>query len=429
MTGIILVILLLLLLVLGFPVFLSLAVPAVVVLLVFQSSIEPTIIVQRMIAGVNSFTLLALPLFVFVADIIAKGQMGQRIIRFMQSLVGHLKGGVAITVVLASLVFGSISGSGTASMLALGGVFLAALREGNYKDEFSFGIISISSSLSSLVPPGIAMILYATITGTSVKEVFLVGLSVGIFFGVVLAIYGIYYAIKNKIEVADKFNVKNFLANLKSSFWVLLTPVIILGGIYGGFVTPTEAAALAVLYVFFIEVFIYRSFHIKEIYQIAFDSAKTSVMVLILIASGTLLSWVMSTAQIPQTIGNLLINVPPSVIMLIITIVFLIIGMFMDGFSAMVILVPIVYPVVQRIGVDPALFGLLVVMNTAIGTNTPPFGIHIFAGMSIFKVSFGKMVRALLPFVALSIVSLLIITYFPSVGLWLPKLMSTITGN
>ena len=209
----------------------------------------------------------------------------------------------------------------------------------------------------------------------------------------------------------------------------MLTPVIILGGIYGGFVTPTEAAALAVLYVFIIEVFVYRSFHIKEIYEIAFESAKTSVMILILIAAGTILSWVMSTAQIPQTIGNLLVDVPPSIVLLMITIVFLSIGMFMDGFSAMVILVPIVFPIVQRLGMDPALFGLLIVMNTAIGTNTPPFGIHIFAGMSKFKVSYGMMVKSLLPFIGLSIISLLIITYIPAVGLWLPNLMDAISGN
>jgi C4-dicarboxylate transporter DctM subunit len=422
-TGIFLVTLMIGLLFLGFPVFIALTMPATLAVLLFGTGVEPTIVVQRMISGVNSFTLLAIPLFVFLADIIARGVMGDKIVNLTQAMVSHLKGGVAITVVLASLVFGAISGSGTASMLALGGVFLIALRQGKYDDEFSYGIISVSSSLSSLIPPGVAMILYATITGTSVKDVFLVGLSVGILFGVVLALYGIYYAIKNKIPVTGKFDMKVFAAALKDSIWTVLAPIIILGGIYGGFVTPTEAAALATVYALIIEVFVYRSFKLKEIYEIAFQSAKTSIMILILIAAGTIMSWVMTIAQIPQTVGHLLLNVPDAMVLLIITLTFIILGMFIDGFSAMVIMVPILFPVIQKMGMDPALFGLLIVMNTAIGTNTPPFGIHIFAGVSKFNVSYITMVRSLMPFVVVSIISLLIFTYIPGVAMWLPNLL------
>ncbi|HHV65982.1 MAG TPA: TRAP transporter large permease [Peptococcaceae bacterium] len=422
-TGIFLVVFMVGLLFLGFPVFIALTMPATLALLFFGTGVELTIVVQRMISGVNSFTLLALPLFVFLADIIARGVMGDKIVNLTQAMVSHLKGGVAITVVLASLVFGAISGSGTASMLALGGVFLIALRQGKYDDEFSYGIISVSSSLSSLIPPGVAMILYATITGTSVKDVFLVGLSVGIVFGVILALYGIYYAIKNKIPVTGKFDMKTFVAALKDSIWTILAPIIILGGIYGGFVTPTEAAALATVYALIVEVFVYRSFKLKEIYEIAFQSAKTSTMILILIAAGTIMSWVMTIAQIPQTVGYMLLNLSDSMILLIITLTFIILGMFIDGFSAMVIMVPILFPVIQKMGMDPALFGLLIVMNTAIGTNTPPFGIHIFAGVSKFNVSYITMVRSLMPFVIVSIISLLIFTYVPGVALWLPNLL------
>jgi C4-dicarboxylate transporter DctM subunit len=422
-TGIFLVIFMVALLFIGFPVFIALAMPATIALLFFGTGVEPTIVVQRMISGVNSFTLLAIPLFVFLADIIARGVMGDKIVNLTQAMVSHLKGGVAITVVLASLVFGAISGSGTASMLALGGVFLVALRQGKYDDEFSYGIISVSSSLSSLIPPGVAMILYATITGTSVKDVFLVGLSVGIVFGVILALYGIYYAIKNKIPVTGKFDMKTFVVALKDSIWTILAPIIILGGIYGGFVTPTEAAALATAYALIIEVFVYRSFKLKEIYEIAFQSVKTSTMILILIAAGTIMSWVMTIAQIPQTVGYMLLNLSDSMILLIITLTFIILGMFIDGFSAMVIMVPILFPVIQKMGMDPALFGLLIVMNTAIGTNTPPFGIHIFAGVSKFNVSYITMVKSLMPFVVVSIISLLIFTYVPGVAMWLPNLL------
>lgn len=422
-TGIFLVIFMVALLFIGFPVFIALAMPATIALLFFGTGVEPTIVVQRMISGVNSFTLLAIPLFVFLADIIARGVMGDKIVNLTQAMVSHLKGGVAITVVLASLVFGAISGSGTASMLALGGVFLVALRQGKYDDEFSYGIISVSSSLSSLIPPGVAMILYATITGTSVKDVFLVGLSVGIVFGVILALYGIYYAIKNKIPVTGKFDMKTFVVALKDSIWTILAPIIILGGIYGGFVTPTEAAALATAYALIIEVFVYRSFKLKEIYEIAFQSVKTSTMILILIAAGTIMSWVMTIAQIPQTVGYMLLNLSDSMILLIITLTFIILGMFIDGFSAMVIMVPILFPVIQKMGMDPALFGLLIVMNTAIGTNTPPFGIHIFAGVSKFNVSYITMVKSLMPFVVVSIISMLIFTYVPGVAMWLPNLL------
>jgi len=421
--GVFLVVLMILLLFLGFPVFVALAMPASLALLIFGTGVEPTIVVQRMISGVNSFTLLCLPLFVFLADIIARGVMGDKIVAMARESVGFLKGGIAITVVLASLVFGAISGSGTASMLALGGVFLAALREGHYDDIFSYGIIGTSSSLSSLIPPGVAMVLYATITGTSVKDVFLVGLSMGIVYGVILALYGVIYAIKNKIPVTGKFNPKTFLAALKDGFWTLLAPVIILGGIYGGFVTPTEAAVLAVVYALIVEVFIYRSFKLREIFDIAVKSAKTSTMIMILIAAGTIMSWVMTIAQIPQTVGYMLLGVPDALILLIITVVFITLGMFIDGFSAMVIMVPILFPVIRDMGMDPALFGLLIVLNTAIGTNTPPFGIHIFAGVSKFNVTYITMVKALFPFVIVSIISLLIFTYIPSVALWLPNLI------
>ncbi|TWH57313.1 C4-dicarboxylate transporter DctM subunit [Desulfitobacterium sp. LBE] len=422
-TGVFLVIMMIALLFIGFPVFVALAMPAALAIHLFITGVEPTIVVQRMISGVNSFTLLSLPLFVLLADIIARGVMGEKIINLTKEMVGHLKGGIAITVVLASLVFGAISGSGTASMLALGSVFLVALRQGNYDDIFSYGLISTSSSLSSLIPPGVAMILYATITGTSVQDVFLVGLSMGIVFGVILAAYGVFYAIKNKIPVTGKFNLKAFLKSLKEGFWTIIAPVLILGGIYGGFVTPTEAAALAVVYALIIEVFVYRSFKLKEIFSIAIESAKTSTMILVLISAGTIMSWVMTIAQIPQTVGQLLLNVPDSMVLLIITLVFIILGMFIDGFSAMVIMVPILFPVIQRMGMDPALFGLLIVLNTAIGTNTPPFGIHIFAGVSKFNVSYITMVRALMPFVILSLISLLIFTYMPGVALWLPNLL------
>jgi C4-dicarboxylate transporter DctM subunit len=267
------------------------------------------------------------------------------------------------------------------------------------------------------------MILYATITGTSVKEVFLVGLSVGLIFGLALSLYGLYYAIKNNISITGKFNFKTLIIRLIESFWTILAPIIILGSIYGGFATPTEAAALVVGYILIIEVFVYRSFKLKEIYGIALQSAKTSTMILILISAGSLMSWVMTIAQIPQTVGHLLLNVPESVILLIITFVFIIIGMFMDGFSAIVILVPILFPIVQRMGIDPALFGVLVVMNTAIGTNTPPFGLHIFAGVSKFKVSYSTMVVSLLPFCVISIITLFICTYIPAISMWLPNLL------
>lgn len=421
MTGVILVALILILLLFGFPVFLCLAIPASLVVL-FQSGVEPTIIAQRMIAGVNSFSLLALPLFVFVADIIARGVMGEKIINVTRELVGHFKGGIPITVVLASLVFGSISGSGTASLLALGGVFYVALKQSSYKDEFAYGIIATTSSLSSLIPPGIAMILYATITGSSVKAVFLVGLSVGILLGVLFALYGIGYSIVKKIPITIKFNPRMLFKRLKEAFWALLTPILILGSIYGGFMTPTEAAALAVAYVFIIEVFVYRTFSLREIYGIAFESVKTSSMIMILISAGKLLSWVMAIAQIPQSVGNLLTQAPTSVVLLLITLVFIFIGMFMDGFSAMVILVPILFPVIQTIGFNPNLFGVLVVMNTAIGTSTPPFGLHLFAGMSKFKTDYLSMVRGTFPFVIVAVAGLFIFTYFPSVSLWLPEL-------
>jgi len=325
--------------------------------------------------------------------------------------------------VLACLIFGAISGAGAAAVVAIGLVVLGPLMQAGYDTDFSVGLILSSSTLAMLIPPSIAYVLYATITGASVGVLFISGLGAGVIFGLAFMIYSYFYAKKHRIPLEKKVTLSEAMASIKESIWALGLPIVIIGGIYSGLFTPTEAAAVAAMYAIFVEMVIYKSIDLKKLYEISVHSGKTIAMLMILIAAGSVLSWVMTAAQIPQAMVNLLGGSSKTVVLLVINIVFLMAGMLIDPNSAIIVLTPLVYPVAQAVGIDTVHLATIMVLNLAIGMLTPPFGLNIFVATGVFKIPYEKIVQGLMPFIAISLVVLLIITYVPGTALWLPRIL------
>jgi C4-dicarboxylate transporter DctM subunit len=418
-----LLLLLFLMLGLGFPIFLTLVLPSIVTLLKFYSNLDPSVVVQRMVVGIDKFSLMAIPFFMYAADIMSEGQIGKKLINLARTLVGHFTGGLAIATVLACLIFGAISGAGAAAVVAIGLLVYGPLRQTGYDTDFSMGLILSSSTLAMLIPPSIAYVLYATITGASVGVLFISGLEAGVIFGLAFMIYSYFYAKKHRIPLERRATLSEVLASIKDSIWALGLPVVIVGGIYSGMFTPTEAAAVAAMYAIFVEMAIYRSINLKKLYEISVNSGKTIAMLMILIAAGSVLSWVMTAAQIPQAMVHLLGGSSKIIVLLIINIIFLIAGMLIDPNSAIIVLTPLVYPVAQAVGIDAVQLATIMVLNLAIGMLTPPFGLNIFVATSVFKIPYEKIVPGLIPFIIIGLVVLLIVTYVPDAALWLPRVL------
>lgn len=412
-----------LLLLIGAPIFLVLIIPSIVALQLYFPNIDVSIVVQRMVAGVNSYTLLAIPFFIFAADIISRGNIGKRLINFSKVFVGHLPGGMAMTTILTCFFFGAISGAGQAAIVAVGSIVHPSLLAEKYEEKFSMGLILTSSTLAMLVPPGIAMILYGIVSGESIGKVFFAGLSVGIVIAITLIIFSVIYAIIHKIPRSPRAQLSQVWKSFREAAWALGLPVVILGGIYGGIMTTSEAAAVAVVYVLFVEMVVYRSLGIKELYRVAIKSSRTTAMILILLAAGSLLSWVLTLAQIPQMMSSFLSGASVNMFLFFLIAIFLVAGMFLDPNSAIVILTPLFYPIAMSLGIDPIHLGIIIVLNLSIGMITPPFGINIFVGMAQFGISFGKAVSGVMPFIIMGIVVLFLIAYVPIISMWLPNLM------
>lgn len=416
-------ILFIILLILGVPVYLSIILPSIITFFIYFPQMNISILTQKLIGGVDTFSLLAIPFFMFAAEIMAKGDIGTRLVGFANKLVGHLPGGLMIATVITCTMFGAISGTGPAAIVAVGTILLPALLKSGYSEKSSLGVIVSSSTLSMLIPPGVAMILYGVVSGTSIGKMFMGGLSAGILVSLAFCIYVFIYAVVNKLPRSEKATFKEILVALKSAILPLGLPIVVLGGIYLGVTTPTEAAAIAVAYVFIIEVLIFRSLNLVDIVKISISSGRLVAMIFILIAGGSLLSWLLTIGQVPQSFVNAMDGYSTIVVLLLISALFLIVGMFLDPNSAIIILTPLVYPLAMSVGVDPVHLGVLIILNASIGMITPPFGLNIFVASGVFKRPFEKIIPGLLPFIIISIVILLLITFVPELVLWLPNLM------
>lgn len=423
MPATILVIAFLALLAFSFPIFLSILAG---ILLSFETvgpGMPGQVLPQRMVEGVNIFALLAVPLFIFAADIIGRGLIGLRLVELMESLVGHLRGGLAIATVLSCAFFGAISGIGAAAVVSIGPIVYPAMRRMGYSQNFSVGLILSASTLAMMIPPGVAMIIYAVQTSNSVAQVFLAGLSSGVVFVVFLSVWAYLYARRHGIAAQAPTSMAERLVRLRRAGWALGLPAVIFGGIYGGVFTPTEAAAVACVYAALVETLVYRQLSFLGLLKVTRPSAIMIAALLILISVGSLMTWYLTVENVPSQIATLLDGVSPGAVLAMINVLFVVAGMFIDPNSAVIILAPLIHPTVMALGLDGIHLGAVLVFNLAIGMITPPFGLNIFIAMPTFRISYLDVVKGVLPFIAISLFALVLITYIPILTTWLPTLV------
>lgn len=406
------------------PVYVSLGLSAAVVLALF-TSLPLEVLAQRMFSGIDKFSLMAVPFFILAANVMKGGGLSIRILKLAQALVGHFKGGLAMTVVLACMFFGAVSGSSPATVIAIGGLMLPALRHANYGEGFSLGLITSSSAVAVIIPPSIGMIVYGSVTGTSVGDLFMAGIGPGILFGSIFMIYSYYHARKHQIETLKRASLQEVWTAFKDAGWALGIPVLILGGIYGGFFTPTEAAAVASVYAIFVSLFIYKDLSLKGLWDETYESAIGTAQVMILLAAASVFSWLLTRQQVPQAMTETLMAISNSkfAILLMINVLLLITGMFIDPASSTTILAPLLLPLALSYGIDPVHLGIIMVVNGAIGMYTPPFGLNLFVATGISSVSISRIIRGVTPFILLSLLTMALVTYLPIISLWLPKMM------
>ena len=418
-------------LILGVPIGICLGLSSVCAILYSGTSL--TIVATNMYSGISKFLLLAIPFFVLSGNIMAKSGISKRLIKFVDTCVGHKKGGIAIVCVIVACFFGAISGSGPATVAALGAVLIPAMVEqGGFSAPFSTALMATSSSIAIVIPPSIAFVVYASITGVSIADMFMAGIVPGLLMGVALVIVVMLEAKKHNIKPSrEKASGKERWDAFKDAFWGFLMPIIILGGIYGGIFTPTEAAAVSVVYGLFVGMVIYREVSIRDMFDILVDSAKTTGGIMLIVASASLFSFVCTKFGIADAASNLLGSIAHNqfTFLLIVNIIFLIAGCFIDANSAMYIFVPIMLPVCKALGYDVVAFGVMATVNLAIGQVTPPVGVNLFVAISIkikkgLEVTLQEISKAVVPMIAASVAVLLIVTYIPITSTFLPKALA-----
>ena len=426
-------------LIMGIPISICLGLSSVCAILYSGTSL--TIVATNMYSGISKFLLLAIPFFVLSGNIMAKAGISRRLINFVNTCVGHRRGGIAIVCVIVACFFGAISGSGPATVAALGCVLIPAMiQQGGFSAPFSTALMATASSIAIVIPPSIAFVVYASITGVSIADMFMGGIVPGILMGLALVIVVMIEARKNNIQGSmKKASGAERWAAFKDAFWGLLMPVIILGGIYGGIFTPTEAAAVSVVYGLFVGMVVYREITVKDLWALVIDSAKTTGGIMLIVACASLFSFVCTKFGIAQAASDLLGSIAHNqfTFLLIVNVIFLIAGCFIDANSAMYIFIPIMLPVCKQLGYDAVAFGIVATVNLAIGQVTPPVGVNLFVAISVKlkngeKVDIPQISKAVMPMIVASVIVLAAITYVPSISTFLPKALAgdgAYTGN
>lgn len=413
------------LLALGFEMFLVLGIPALAVKATFFSKLPDAAVIQKVFGGIDHTTLLAIPFFIFAAHLMSSGRIARNLTELVKSLVGHTRGGMGHTVIGGSMAFGAVSGSAPATVAAIGGMVYPEMRKSGFSEKFSLGLLVSSAETALLIPPSITFIIYGWMTGTSISRLFAGGLAVGVVLGLAFAIMVMIEARRAGIAAKDRPSFRDRVAAVKTAGWALGMPVIILGGIYSGLFTPTESAAVSVVYAIFVEMFVYRELTLKELFNITEQSAVSTSVIFVLLAMGGLISFFVTLAQVPAQITDFLAaaHAGPIIFLLVVNVCFLIAGMFIDPNSALLILIPSLYPVAMALGIDPVHFGMIVTLNISIGMITPPFGLDIFVASSTLNKPVMTIINGVWPFVAVNILVLLIITYIPAISLFIPNLI------
>ncbi|MAM88021.1 TRAP transporter large permease [Allohahella sp. A8] len=413
------------LLLLGFPMMIPLTVASIVgFVMMFNGLGQMETFIQQMMGGLRPASLIAVPMFILAADIMTRGQSADRLINMVMSFIGHVKGGLAISTATSCTLFGAVSGSTQATVVAVGSPLRPKMLKAGYSDSFTLALIINASDIAFLIPPSIGMIIYGIISKTSIAELFIAGIGPGLMILLMFSLYSLFYAYKHNVPTEAKATWSERGRSVRQAIWPLFFPVIIVGGIYGGIFSPTEAAAVCVLYALLLEFVIFKSLKMPDIYRIAKSTGLITAVVFILVAVGNGFSWIISFAQIPQAVLESvgIADAGPVGVLVTICIAFFIACMFVDPIVVILVLTPIFAPAIQATGLDPVLVGVLITLQVAIGSATPPFGCDIFTAIAIFKRPYWEVIRGTPPFIFMLVASAGLIIAFPQIALFLRDL-------
>ena len=406
---------------LGMPIAVALGLSSVLTILFFgQDSLASLSL--KLFATSGHFTLLAIPYFILAGAFMTTGGVARRMIRFAIACIGHLRGGLAMASVLACMLFAAVSGSSPATVVAVGSIVIAGMMRAGYTQDFAAGVICNAGTLGILIPPSIVMVVYAAATETSVGKLFMAGVIPGILLGLMLMVAIYVRARMIDLPRQPRATLREVLVAGRDSLWGLLLLVIILGGIYGGVFTPTEAAAVSAVYAFFVAVFIYRDIGFKQVPKVLVDAARVTVMLMFIIANALLFAHVLTTERIPQVIAEHIVamGMAPWQFLIVVNVLLLIAGNFMEPTGIILILAPILFPIATHLGIDPIHLGIIMVVNLEIGMVTPPVGLNLFVTAGITGMSIMQVVRAALPWLSVLLLFLVLVTYVPQISIWLP---------
>ena len=406
----------------GVPIAVSLGLAGSLTIMIFSEDSVRSLAI-KLFETSEHYTLLAIPFFLLAGAFMTTGGVARRLIDFANACVGHIRGGLAIGAVLACMLFAALSGSSPATVAAVGSIAIAGMVRSGYPQAFGAGIVTNAGTLGILIPPSVVMVVYAAATEQSVGKLFVAGVIPGALLGLALMVAIYIVAVKKNLPAMPRASLRQWLSTGRKALWGLLLMVIILGGIYSGMFTPTEAAAVAAVYSAFIAIFVYKDLTIKQVPQVILESGKLSIMLMFIIANAMLFAHVLTTEQIPQQITAWVVELglQPWQFLLVVNIVLLIAGAFMEPSAVILILAPILFPIAVELGIDPIHLGIIMVVNMEIGLITPPVGLNLFVTSAVTGMTVPQVIRAAMPWLCLLLVFLVIITYVPWVSLALPN--------
>ena len=422
--GLLVIILLLGLAFLGFPIYIALGIGTLAAL--NMAGMPALVLPQKLFAGMNSSSLLAIPFFILAGNIMSRS-ITVKLIDVANAIIGWIRGSVAVVTVLASALFGAISGSGVATASAIGGITIPAMQREGYPSEFSTAIASISSILGPIIPPSITLIVYASITNVSVSQLFMGSVIPGILLAGSLIVYALVYGKRKNLPAHEKQTPKQIGHAFKEGIWALLMPIIILGGIFGGIFTPTEAAAVAVVYALIISLTVYRDMKLSELPQVFVEASVSTATIMMMVGLSKASSYVVVTSGLPQQLLDVFTSITSNriVILLLLNLLFLIIGMLMEANAAIIMMTPILMPLLTAFNIDALQFGIVMSFNLCIGLVTPPVGLCLLICNQIAKTRLMKALKAMMPMLLISVIVLMLITYIPVLTTWLPSMIKT----
>jgi C4-dicarboxylate transporter, DctM subunit len=424
MSGIVIFALLIALMLTGMPISISLGL-TVLTFLFTMTEVPLESVALKLFTGIEKFEIMAIPFFILAGNFLTHGGVAKRMIRFATAIVGHLHGGLALGGVVACALFAAVSGSSPATVVAIGSILLPAMVKQGYPKKFGVGVIATAGGLGILIPPSIVMVIYAVSTNSSIGRLFIAGIIPGILLAGLLMFVTWVVAKKRNYPRMKRASFKEVWSSFRDSVWGLLLIVVVIGGIYAGLFTPTEAAAMSAAYAFFVSVFVYKDLTLKQVPKVLLDSANLSAMILYIITNAVLFSFLLTSEQIPQSLAAWIneMGLSPWTFLIVVNILLLIAGNFMEPSSILLITAPILFPVAMKLGIDPIHLGVLMTVNMEIGMITPPVGLNLYVASGISNMGLTEVTKAAAPWILVMVAFLLLITYVPIISLWLPNLL------